>query len=85
MKASYCRYGPPNLKSLSRREQEAGARMRLRLLSGEDKSLTVESKVRRQIFPPEVVSSARRHWEEITVIDPALHRRSGPSSATIQV
>ena len=54
-------------------------------MSGDDKSLTVESKLRRQIFPLEVVSSARRHWEQITVTEPAQHRRSGPSSATIQV
>ena len=54
-------------------------------MSGKDNSLTPERTVRRQIFPQEVVSAARTHWEHITVTEPALHKRSGPSSATVQV
>ena len=81
----FCRYGPTDIKSLSRREEDAGVRIRARLMSGQDISLTGDKKVKRQIFPPEVVSTARIHWEHITVTEPTLHKRSGPSSATVQV
>ena len=79
------KYGPPDLSSLSRREEESGVKMRERLMSGKDISLTSDRKVKRQIFPAEVVTAARTHWEQVTVTEPALHKRSGPSSATVQV
>ena len=85
MRAPFYRYGPTDIKSLSRREEDAGVKMRARLISGKDTSLTGDKKEKRQIFPPEVVSTARIHWEHITVTEPALHKRSGPSSATVQV
>ena len=59
--------------------------MREKLMSGKEHSLTDKRKVKRQIFPPEVVIAARTHWEQVMVTEPALHKRSGPSSATIQV
>ena len=69
----------------SRREEEAGVQMRARLMSGKDTSLIREKKMQNCVFPPEVVSTARVHWEHITLTEPNPHKRFGPSSAMVKV
>ena len=69
----------------SRREEEAGVQMRARLMSGKDTSLIREKKMHNCIFPPEVLSTARVHWEHITLTEPNPQKRFGPSSAMVKV
>ena len=54
-------------------------------MSGKDTSMIREKKMQNRVFPPEVVSTARAHWEHITVTEPNPHKRFGPSSAMVKV
>ena len=69
----------------SRREEEAGVQMRARLMSGKNTSLIREKKMQNHVFPPEVVSTVRDHWEHITMTEPNPHKRFGSSSAMVKV
>ena len=67
-------FGVPKLGLHPRAEKEA-VEIKRKLLDGEDKFLKTPEKSVRQVFPPEVKDVAVRHWEEITVTEPAKHRR----------
>ena len=49
--------------------------MKRQLVSGEENILKCPEKEVRQAFPPKVKEVAIKHWEEITVTEPAKHKR----------
>ena len=71
---SSVQYGVPSLGFNTRDSKEA-TEMKNRLLSGEDKVLKRAEMSPRQHFPPEVAKVGKDHWNEITITEPAKHRR----------
>ena len=68
------KYGVPEL-GLNWREEKLASEMKTRLLSGQDKVLTVPKKAVRQVLPLPVAEVAVKYWEQTTTVEPAKHRR----------
>ena len=75
---------PAGLEGLSWRDISIAKVMKKNLLSGKEQSLTVPKKKKRLAYPSKVLEYGKLHWEQITILEPSQHKRSGPSSATIQ-
>ena len=67
-------FGVPKFSLHPRVEKEV-VEMKRRLLEGKDSILKTTEREIRQVFPLEVKNLAVKHWEEITVTEPAKHRR----------
>ena len=74
--ASSCpRYGAPSVEE-TRSVIEAAKVMRRKLFTGEEKTLKIDPKKPREIFPPEVHHMAEDSWlNKSTIPEPAKHVR----------
>ena len=68
-------YGVPNL-GLSRRDEDIAIQMKKSLMRKETNTLQSPNKTQRQVFPAKVTALAVKHWEQITIIEPAKLRKA---------
>ena len=69
------RFGVPGFLGLHQRDINTIIEMKRKLLVGEENVLRVPSKPQKKIFPDAVKKVAEQHWENITITEPAKHRR----------
>ena len=69
------RWGTPSLPGKNWRTSNDAKKMKLNLLTGSTSVLTPPGKPRKMIYPKQVEDIAIEHWNENTIVEPALHNR----------
>ena len=73
--ASHHRWGTPDFEGVSWRTAKEAKGMKIDLLKGNQSVLKPDNKERKRVYPKELEDLAVRHWNENTMLKPAMHRR----------
>ena len=73
------RWGSPDFPEVSWRAADDAKKMKLDLMQGTVAVLTPPTKAKKRIYPKQLEDLATKHWNENTILEPALHRRKAES------